>query len=134
MEEQRIHLDLTHGHEKADKLNESDPKDRFDDTKWSGCYELHIIKRGADQIGFCVIALNGRPEVAKFFICPLFRKSGFAVAAAHSVFSYIERTHGTIYSLQVRQNNDRAWSFWSKAVVGRKATQSGSNILIGDWE
>jgi predicted acetyltransferase len=107
------------------------------DTKWSGIYELLIIKCGADDVGFCVVAHNGYPEVAKFFICPKFRITGLSVTAAQQVFSHIESQHGAIYSLQVLEQGpfvDRAWRFWAKVVAKRTAVQSGSNILIGNWE
>lgn len=92
---------------------------------------------GTDDIGFCVIALNRPPEVAKFFIQPNFRRSGLGIVVARDVFSYIERVHSETYSLQVLEQGahvDRAWSFWSKALKGRVARQSRTNILIGAWD
>lgn len=137
MGEYCIRLEKAYSHELADELHRSDLDSPFMDTQWNGNYELLIIKCGADNAGFCVVALNGLPEVAKFFICPKFRMANLSVTAALQVFSYIESQYGADYSLQVLSQGpfvDRAWRFWVKAVAGRTAVQSGSNILIGNWE
>ncbi|QHF28589.1 hypothetical protein [Pseudomonas sp. R32] len=138
MDRHTIHLEMSHDHALADELNALDLECRFDDTKWPGRYELHIIKKGNENLGFCVIALNcSSPEVAKFFICPDFRKTGLAVIAAHRVFEYIEREHGATYSLQIRDKIDcqeSVWRFWCNALQGRSATQSGLNFLVGNWD
>lgn len=141
MDAYAVYLEPAGDHELADQLNAKDSICKFDDTHWPGNYELHIIKlkqvKKVDvAVGFCLIALNGTPEVAKFFICPDFRKRGVSVAAAQQVFKYIEETHGATYSLQIRDKvpfQELIWRFWCKALVGRKATQSGLNFLVGDW-
>lgn len=141
MDAHAISLELASDHQLADELNATDPVCKFDDTRWPGKYELHIIKLKQDRqvdvaMGFCLIALQGTPEVAKFFICPEFRRRGLSVAAARRVFEYIENTHGYTYSLQIRDKvscQELIWRFWCKALEGREATQSGLNFLLGDW-
>ena len=139
MDEHAIDLELETDHQLADELNATDPVCKFDDTKWPGIYELHIIKLRSSgvAIGYCLIALNDcYPEIAKFFICPQFRRRDLSVAAARRVFSYIEDKHGARYSLQIRDKvsyQESIWKFWCKALEGRAATQSDLNFLVGNW-